>query len=108
MSAWKKLYIPKNLVERYTDKGVLTRFPKTSSYKGYAFWYPSKLYNDGWLICKDNFTFKIKNIKTNDTDEIDYNEMSSIFKEMVNKFERHIPEKLTAAKTEALEELKDD
>ena len=109
MSAWKKLYIPKNLVERYTDKGVLIRFPKTSSYKGYTFWYPSKLYNDGWLICKDNFTFKIKNTRTNDTDEIGYEDVAgNIFHEMVNKFERHIPDKLDATKMEALEELKDD
>lgn len=107
MNAWKKLYVPENLVERYTDNGVLIRFPKTHL-KGWGFWYPSKLYRDGWLICKEDFAFKIKKLKSDNTDEIDYDEMSSIFKEMVDKFERHIPEKLNPQKTKALEELKDE
>lgn len=64
---WKQIQIQSNCVETETEKAVLINLPKTSSYKGYSFWHPSKLCRsigkNGWMIqisFTEDFVFKLK------------------------------------------------
>lgn len=77
---WKNININKQNIEVETVKAILIKMPNNSDYKGFAFWYPTKLVRDGRnknavsIGYNDEFTFTLKkfgNGKYNKMDVID-------------------------------------
>lgn len=66
MSLWKTTYCNENQIKAETKKAVLVAMPSKSEYKGYAFWHPSKLVQNGKASCSvklmytDCFEFRLK------------------------------------------------
>lgn len=123
---WKSININKNNIKRETDRAVLIAMPNSSSYSDYVFWHPAKLIREGRnsaavsFSFTSDFTFTIrkysKRFNLLDEQSLSADEMEEAFG-VINKnisspaphrTRVHVPDEITPANHEALEELKDD
>lgn len=124
MKKWKKMIIPTSNIVISTEKAVLVKMPRKSSYGGFMFWHPAKLIKEGNylysenLIYTDDFKFRLfkksngrfrkkiaeKTISAAEMEKV----MSGLGLKKVATYEIHTPNFLEPIKSETLEELKDD
>lgn len=108
MSNWKSFLINDNQIVAWTNKAVLIKMPKTSKYRGYEFWHPSKLVRISGkqyaIRFNDNFTFRLK--KNGNVKNITAGEIEDIFP--IEQPLLHIPPKLEPEHTRIDESLIDD
>lgn len=64
---WQRIQLQSNCVQTETSKAVLINMPRTSRYKGFSFWHPSKccrlVGKNGYLVqisFTDTFEFRLK------------------------------------------------
>ena len=87
---WKKLYFNAQNIVLVAGRATLIKMPAGSRYKGYTFWYPSKLIADeggkGYyksILYTEESIFKItKRGNKNEVEHLDVEEMQSAFEKV--------------------------